>query len=81
MLPGVGRSFSEPHVYLPSHFSRVRLFATLWIVAWLGSSDHGILQARILEWVAISSSRRIFLTQGSNSCLPRLLHCRWIFYR
>ena len=23
-----------------------------------GSSDHGILQARILEWVAISSSRR-----------------------
>ena len=25
-----------------------------------GSSVHGILQARILEWVAISSSRGIF---------------------
>ena len=31
-----------------------------------GSSIHGILQARILEWVAISFSRGIFPTQGSN---------------
>ena len=31
-----------------------------------GSSVHGILPARILEWVAISSSRGISLTQGSN---------------
>ena len=38
-----------------------------------GSSVHGILQARILEWVAISFSRGIFLTQGSNPGLP---HCR-----
>ena len=29
-----------------------------------GSSVHGILQARILEWVAIPFSRGIFLTQG-----------------
>ena len=36
-----------------------------------GSSVHGILQARILEWVAISSSRGIFSTQGSNL---RLMH-------
>ena len=35
-----------------------------------GSSVHGILQARILEWVAMSSSHRNFLTQGSN---PHLL--------
>ena len=41
------------------------------------SSVHGILQARILEWVAISSSRGIFPTQGSN---PGLLHCRQILY-
>ena len=34
-----------------------------------GSSVHGIFQARILEWVAISFSRGIFLTQGSNLCL------------
>ena len=34
-----------------------------------GSSVHGILQARILEWVAISFSRGIFPTQGSDPCL------------
>ena len=34
--------------------SRVRLCATLWTP---GSSVHGILQARILEWVAVFSSR------------------------
>ena len=39
-----------------------------------GSSVHGILQARILEWVAISFSSGIFLTQGLNPCLLRLLH-------
>ena len=37
--------------------SRVRLFATLWTLAYQASSVHGILQARILEWVAISFSR------------------------
>ena len=38
-----------------------------------GSSIHGILQARILEWVAISFSKGIFPTQGSN---PGLQHYR-----
>ena len=42
-----------------------------------GSSVHGILQTRILEWVAIPFSRRIFSTQGSNL---GLLHCRQILY-
>ena len=37
-----------------------------------GSSVHGILQARILEWVAVPSSRGIFLTQGLNLCLLHL---------
>ena len=41
-----------------------------------GSSVHGILQARILEWVAISFSRAIFPTQGSN---PGLLRCSFIY--
>ena len=36
------------------------------------SSVHGILQARILEWVAISFSRES--TQGLNPCLLHLLH-------
>ena len=44
-----------------------------------GSSVHGIFQARILEQVAISSSRG-FPTQGLNPCLLRLLHCQWILY-
>ena len=42
-----------------------------------GSSVHGILQARILEWVAISFSRGIFATQGSN---PHRLLGRQILY-
>ena len=41
-----------------SHVSRVWLLATLWTVCSLpGSSVQGILQARILEWVAMPSSR------------------------
>ena len=39
-----------------------------------GSSVHGILQARILEWVVIAF-QEIFLTEGLNSSL---LHCRQI---
>ena len=42
-----------------------------------GSSVHGILQTRILEWFGICSSMGIFLTQGSNLhllCLLHLLH-------
>ena len=35
---------------------------------------HGILQARILEWVAIFFSRGIFLTQGLNLCLYSLIN-------
>ena len=38
--------------------SHVRLFATLWTVAPQVSSVHGILQGRLLEWVAISYSRK-----------------------
>ena len=34
-----------------------------------GSSVHGVLQARIVKWVAISFSRGIFPTQGSNLSL------------
>ena len=42
-----------------------------------GSSVHGILQARILEWVAIPISRGIFSTRGLK---PGLLQCRQILY-
>ena len=42
-----------------------------------GSSVHGILQARILEWVAIPFLQGILPTQGLNL---GLLYCRWILY-
>ena len=42
-----------------------------------GSSLHGILQVRRLEWVAILFSRGSFPTQESNLCL---LHCKHILY-
>ena len=38
-----------------------------------GSSVHGILQIRILEYSSVLLLQRIFLTQGSNLGLP---HCR-----
>ena len=39
---------------------------------------HGILQARILEWVASSFPQGIFPTQRLNPCVP---NCRWLLYR
>jgi len=39
---------------------------------------HGILQARILEWVAFFLLQRIFPTQGWDPGPP---HCRWILYQ
>ena len=55
-----------------SRFSRVRLFAH--------SSVRGILQARMLEWVASFLLQGIFQTRGLNPCLLCLLHCRQIPY-
>ena len=53
--------------------SRVRLFATPWAT----QSVHGILQASILEWVAVPFSRGSS-QPGSNPGLP---HCRRILYQ
>ena len=51
-----------------------------------GSSVHGIFQARILEWVAISCSRGIFSTQASNpvsgiACISRWVLCHPLPYK
>ena len=49
-----------------------QLFVTPWTVCSPpGFSVHGILQARLLEWVAVPFFR------GSNS---GFLHCKWILY-
>ena len=55
-----------------SRFSHVQLFATPWTIACQTSLSMSILQARILEWVAISSSRGS--SQGSNPGLFCLLN-------
>ena len=63
------------YVCVLSCFSYIQLFMTPWtIVHQAGSPVHGILQARILKWVAMHSLKGIFLTQGSNQCLLHLLH-------
>ena len=45
------------YVCVLSCFSHVQFVVTLWDYSLSGSSVHGILQARILEWVAMPSSR------------------------
>ena len=47
------------------------------IPEWVAIPFHAILQARILEWVAIPFSRGSSQPQGLN---PGLTHCRWILY-
>ena len=61
--------------------SHICLLVTPWTIAhwaivslWHGSSAHEIFQARILERVVISFSRK---TSWSSPCL---LHCRWTLY-
>ena len=53
------------------HFSHVQFFAAPWTVAHEAPLSMGILQARILEWVAIPFSR------GSSGIEPRspILYC------
>ena len=48
---------SLPVAYMIAVLSCVQLFAALWTIAPPGSSVHGILQVRILEWAAVPSSR------------------------
>ena len=67
------------HAFVLSRFGCVRLFVTM-DCSPPGFSVHGILKARILEWVVSPSSRGTFPTRGSNLCLLYLLHCRWILY-
>ena len=59
-----------------SHFNCVWLFATSWTVARQALFFHGILQAKILEWVAMPSSRASSWPRDQNrisyfSCIGR----------
>ena len=61
--------------------SHVRLFVTLWTVAYQAPVSMGFFQARVLEWVASSfsngSSQSRDPAQGLNPGLP---HCRQTLY-
>ena len=55
-------------------FSCVQLFVNLGIIAHQAPLTMGILQARILEWVAMPSSRGSSLTQALQcSCLENAM--------
>ena len=60
-----------------SCFSRVQLFATIWTVAHQAPLSMRILQARILEWAAMPSSRGSSQTRDQTH-----VYCigRWILY-
>ena len=60
--------------YVLRHFSRVWLFFNPMDCILPGSSVHGILQARILEWVAISFSRGFSWYRDRTSLSEGLLH-------
>ena len=60
------------------HGAQTPILATPWTGSLPGASVHGILQARILKWVAIPFSRTQGSTQKSN---PELQHCRQILSR
>ena len=68
----------EDKDYLQTYFVKVRVAQSCLTLC--DSRDyavHGILQSRILEWVAVIFLQGIFPTQGSNPGLP---HRRWILY-
>ena len=71
-----------PLSYGAQSFSRVRLFVTPWTVACQAPLSMGLSRQRILEWVAISSSRgsyiKILYVHVSVSGFSIILH--WLYY-
>ena len=59
--------------------SHIQLFVTPWTVAYHAPLVHGIFQARILDWVAISFSRGASWAMDENrmSCIDRQILYHW----
>ena len=68
------------HMCMLSRFSRVQLFVTPWTVARQASLSRGILQARILEWVAMSSSRGSSQPRDQTHDSYVSSNGRWVLY-
>ena len=68
------------HVCVCQWLSHVRLFVTPWTVAHQAPLSMGILQARILEWVAMPSPRGS--SQPKDQSCPSYISCigRWVLY-
>ena len=66
-----GLATEQQHRSCAKSLSHIQHFVTL------GSSVHGTLQARILEWVAISFSKGSSQPRDRTQVSP---HCRWILY-
>ena len=60
--------------------SRIQLFCNPMACSLPGSSVYRIAEERLLDWVAISFSRGIFLTEGLKQHLLHLMHLRGILY-
>ena len=61
---------------IKSDSEKWKMLSHAWFFETSRTVVHGILQARLLEWVAVSLLQRLFPTQGSD---PGLLHCGQIF--
>ena len=66
-----------PRAVLSRLLSHAWLFETLWTVARQAALSMGIIQARILEWVAMPSYRGSSQLRDWIQVSP---HCRWIPY-
>ena len=79
-LPETVQTGADPTCCVLSRFSHVQHFATVWSPP--DFSVHGILQARTLEWVAMSSSRGSFRPRDPTcisyiSCTGRQVLYHW----
>ena len=66
----------KPHIYIQKCCLVTKMFSTLCDTMDFsppGSLVHGISQAKILEWVAISFSRGPFFLPGTQSAYPALI--------
>ena len=70
----------KPYACILSHFSHVWLFATLWTIAHQAPLSMGILQATILEWVAIPSSRGSSWSRDRTHASYVSCIGRWVLY-
>ena len=78
-LTGLGLGNVECYLLLVCYsLSRIRPFVTSRTGVTSGSSVHGILQTRILEWVAIPFSR---ISYRASPILPSLIHQQYILVK